>query len=103
MWVSTWLVSDCSRLPMSPGWGATADDIWCQPSGFSIGCDMLDGVTLDQLRTFLAAVDEGSFTAAGRRLGRAQSVVSHTLATMEERLGIRLFERFGRYPVLTRE
>lgn len=64
---------------------------------------MLDSVTMDQLRTFLAAVDEGSFSAAGRRLGRAQSVVSHTLATMEERLGIRLFERVGRYPVLTAE
>ena len=37
---------------------------------------MLDGITLDQLRTFIAAVDEGSFSAAGRRLRRAQSVVS---------------------------
>jgi len=37
--------------------------------------DMLDGVTLDQLRTFIAAVDEGSFSAAGRKLRRAQSVV----------------------------
>jgi DNA-binding transcriptional LysR family regulator len=31
---------------------------------------MLDGVSLDQLRTFVAAVDEGSFSAAGRRLNR---------------------------------
>jgi DNA-binding transcriptional LysR family regulator len=62
---------------------------------------MLDGITFDQVRTFLAAVDEGSFSAAGRKLGRAQSVVSQTLATMEERLGIRLFERVGRYPRLT--
>ena len=35
---------------------------------------MIDGVTLDQLRTFIAAVDEGSFSAAGRKLRRAQSV-----------------------------
>ena len=48
---------------------------------------MLDGVTLDQFRTFIAAVDEGSFSAAGRRLGRAQSVVSQTLANMEGQLG----------------
>ena len=41
---------------------------------------MLDGVSLDQLRTFIAAADEGSFSAAGRRLRRAQSVVSQTLA-----------------------
>jgi DNA-binding transcriptional LysR family regulator len=64
---------------------------------------MLDGVTLDQFRTFIAAVDEGSFSAAGRRLGRAQSVVSQTLANLEGQLGVQLFERGGRYPVLTGE
>ena len=44
---------------------------------------MLDGVSLDQLRTFIAAADEGSFSAAGRRLRRAQSVISQTLANLE--------------------
>jgi DNA-binding transcriptional LysR family regulator len=62
---------------------------------------MLDGVSLDQLRTFIAAADEGSFSAAGRRLRRAQSVVSQTLANLERRLGVKLFERRGRLPVLT--
>lgn len=62
---------------------------------------MLDGVTLDQMRTFLAAADEGSFSAAGRRLGRAQSVVSQTLANLEGQLGVRLFDRAARLPVLT--
>ena len=62
---------------------------------------MLDGVSLDQVRTFIAAVDEGSFSAAGRRLGRAQSVVSQTLATLEGQLGVQLFDRGARYPVLT--
>lgn len=62
---------------------------------------MLDGITIDQLRTFLAAVDQGSFSAAGRSLGRAQSVVSQTLATVEDRLGVRLFDRTRRYPTLT--
>jgi DNA-binding transcriptional LysR family regulator len=66
-----------------------------------VGADMLDGVSLDQLRTFLAAVDEGSFSAAGRQLGRAQSVVSQTLANLEGQLGVRLFDRTGRRPVLT--
>jgi DNA-binding transcriptional LysR family regulator len=56
---------------------------------------MLDGVTLDQFRTFVAAADEGSFSAAGRRLGRAQSVVSQTLANMEAQLGTKLFDRSG--------
>jgi DNA-binding transcriptional LysR family regulator len=62
---------------------------------------MLDGVSLDQLRSFLAAAEAGSFSAAARRLGRAQSVVSQTIANLEGQLGIRLFERAGRYPVLT--
>jgi DNA-binding transcriptional LysR family regulator len=62
---------------------------------------MLDGVSLDQLRTFIAAADEGSFSAAGRRLRRAQSVVSQTLANLEGQLGVRLFDRSGHLPVLT--
>ena len=64
---------------------------------------MLDGLTLDQLRTFIAAVDEGSFSAAGRRLRRAQSVVSETLAALEAQLGVTLFDRRGRLPVLTEQ
>ena len=64
---------------------------------------MLDAVTLDQLRTFIAAADEGSFSAAGRKLRRAQSVVSQTLANLEAQLGIKLFDRSARYPRLTEE
>ena len=64
---------------------------------------MLDGVTLDQLRTFIAAVDEGGFSAAGRKLRRAQSVVSQTLANLEAQLGVKLFDRSARYPRLTEE
>jgi DNA-binding transcriptional LysR family regulator len=64
---------------------------------------MLDGVTLDQLRTFIAAVDEGSFSAAGRKLRRAQSVVSQTLLNLEAQLGVQLFDRSERYPHLTDE
>ena len=64
---------------------------------------MLDGLTLDQLRTFIAAVDEGSFSAAGRKLRRAQSVVSQTLAALEGQLGVTLFDRRGRLPRLTEQ
>jgi DNA-binding transcriptional LysR family regulator len=64
---------------------------------------MLDGVSLDQLRTFIAAADEGSFSAAGRRLRRAQSVVSQTLANLEGQLGVKLFDRRGHLPVLTEQ
>jgi DNA-binding transcriptional LysR family regulator len=62
---------------------------------------MLDGVSLDQLRTFIAAAEEGNFSAAGRRLRRAQSVVSQTLANLEGQIGVKLFDRGGRAPKLT--
>ena len=62
---------------------------------------MLDGVSLDQLRTFVAAADEGSFSAAGRRLRRTQSSVSETIANLETQLGTTLFDRSGRYPRVT--
>jgi DNA-binding transcriptional LysR family regulator len=64
---------------------------------------MLDATTLDQLRTFIAAVDEGSFSAAGRKLRRAQSVVSQTLANLEAQVGFPLFDRSARYPRLTEQ
>src|ERR1700755_3688282 len=62
---------------------------------------MLDAVSLDQLRTFIAAVDEGSFSAAARKLLRAQSVVSETVSNLEDQSGVPLFDRSGRYPKLT--
>ena len=64
---------------------------------------MLDGVSLDQLRTFIAAADEGSFSAASRKLLRAQSVVSDTIRNLEEQIRVPLFDRSGRYPKLTQE
>lgn len=60
-----------------------------------------DGLSIDQLRTFIAAADEKSFSAAARKLRRAQSVVSQTLANLEQQLGVTLFDRRGRYPRLT--
>lgn len=58
--------------------------------------------TLDQLQLFLAVAETGSFSAAGRRLNRAQSVVSYAIANLEAQLGYRLFAREGtREPVLT--
>ncbi|MGG6894888.1 MULTISPECIES: LysR family transcriptional regulator [Rhizobium] len=64
---------------------------------------MLDGVSLDQLRSFIAAVDEGSFSAAARKVRRAQSVVSELVGNLEAQIGVVLFDRSGRYPKLTPE
>ena len=46
---------------------------------------MLDGVSLDQLRTFIAAVDEGSFSAAARKLDRGRSAVSGWVGSLDGR------------------
>ena len=58
--------------------------------------------TIDQLKVFLTVVEAGSFTAAARRLGRAVSVISYTIANLEQQLGISLFDREQtRTPTLT--
>lgn len=62
---------------------------------------IIDGLSLDQLRTFVAAADEGSFSAAARKLGRAQSAISELVRGLERQLGVTLFNRSGRYPQLT--
>ena len=49
--------------------------------------------SVDQLRVFLTVVEAGSFTAAAKRLGRAVSAVSYTIANLEQQLGISLFDR----------
>jgi DNA-binding transcriptional LysR family regulator len=58
--------------------------------------------TLDQLKVLLTVVDVGSFAAAARKLNRATSVVSYTIANLESQLGVALFDREStRKPQLT--
>ena len=64
---------------------------------------MLDGMTLDQIRTFVAVADSGSFRSGASRLLRVQSAVSHAIANLEFELGLALFDRTGYRPVLTPE
>ena len=45
-----------------------------------------DAITLDQIRVFEAVVETGSFSAAARRLNRAQSAVSYAIANLEAQL-----------------
>jgi DNA-binding transcriptional LysR family regulator len=60
--------------------------------------------SIDQLMVLLAVQEEGSFTAAARRLGRATSAVSYAIDTLEQQLGLSLFDRgTTRKPKLTRE
>ncbi|MGH6751667.1 MAG: LysR family transcriptional regulator [Bradyrhizobium sp.] len=58
--------------------------------------------TLDQLRAFIAVVDEGSFAAAARKLDKATSVISYTITNLEAQLGVALFDRKStKKPLLT--
>jgi len=58
---------------------------------------------LDQLQSFCAIADCGSFTEAARRVNKTQSAVSMQIKRLEERLGDELFLRDGRAVVLTEQ
>lgn len=62
---------------------------------------MIGEVTLDQLRVLQAVAEAGSFSAAARRLRRAQSAVSQAIANLERQLEVTLFDRSTRVPALT--
>ena len=62
---------------------------------------MFDALTLDQLRVFVAIADSGSFRAAARSLGRAQSGLSSAIANLEAELRLTLFDRSHHRPALT--
>ena len=57
----------------------------------------------DQLRSFLAIVDSGSFTRAAERVNKTQSAVSMHIRRLEEQLGCVLFVKQGRGAKLTAE
>ena len=56
---------------------------------------------LHQIRYALAVVDEGTFTAAAAACFVAQPSLSHAVGALERELGVELFRRVGRRPVLT--
>jgi DNA-binding transcriptional LysR family regulator len=52
--------------------------------------------TIDGMRTFVAVVSEGSFSAASERLGMSPQLVSKYVGQLEARLGARLLNRSTR-------
>lgn len=56
-----------------------------------------------ELKTLLAIAQQGSFTAAGERVGLTQAAVSAQMQRLEAQLGLRLFERTGRSARLNAE
>jgi DNA-binding transcriptional LysR family regulator len=55
----------------------------------------------NQVRAFLATVEEGSLSAAARALGLTQPTLGRQVSALEEELGVTLFERSGRTLILT--
>jgi len=62
---------------------------------------MYDPVTLDQLRAFVTVVEEGSFSAAARKLQRVQSAISASMANLESQLGVPVWDRSTKVATLT--
>ncbi len=62
---------------------------------------MMDPPNLDQLRSFLAIVEAGSFSGAARRLGVLQSTTSQRISRLEATVGRPLLERDTHHVALT--
>jgi DNA-binding transcriptional LysR family regulator len=62
---------------------------------------MIPALDIDVLKTFLAVVDEGSFTRAGQAVNKTQSAVSMQMKRLEDVLATAVFARDGRMSRLT--
>ena len=51
---------------------------------------------IDAMKVFVAAIDEGSLTGAGRKLGRSPTAVSRAIAFLEQHVGAQLLHRTTR-------
>lgn len=64
---------------------------------------MAKDVSLKQLRYFVAAADTGQFSMAAAKLFVSQSAITNAILLLEDRLGVRLFERQPHGVALTAE
>ncbi|GGK55770.1 LysR family transcriptional regulator [Amphritea balenae] len=60
-------------------------------------------MSLKTLKTLCAIAQQGSFAAAGDKLGLTQAAVSIQVRQLEEQLGTKLFDRIGRNQVLNHD
>src|ERR1700730_667538 len=71
---------------------------WLSGSAMAFDARLLSGI-----QVLVAAVETGSFVRAAASLGLTQSGVSRAVARLEQRVGIRLFDRTARAVALTDE
>ena len=62
---------------------------------------MYSDLEIGLLRTFIAIVDTGGLTAAGKKVGRTQPAITHQIGRLEQRLGRALFASDRRHIALT--
>jgi LysR family transcriptional regulator, transcriptional activator of the cysJI operon len=58
---------------------------------------------LDLIRLFVQVVEEKSYTQVARRLGVSQPAISNQMRVLEEKLGVKLFQRQGKSFTLTQQ
>ena len=58
-------------------------------------------ISPESLEAFAQSASLGSFSAAARRLGKSQSTISEAIARLEIDLGVTLFDRSAKSPVLS--
>ena len=64
---------------------------------------MSQDLDISLLRTFVAIVDTGGLTSAGRKVGRTQPAITHQIRRLEDLIGRPLFEDNRRKPSLTHD
>lgn len=58
---------------------------------------------LGHLECFVSSAENGSFSAAGRKLGLSPAAVGKNVTRLETLVGVRLFQRNTRQLILTEE
>ena len=64
---------------------------------------MIADLDIALLRTFVAIVDTGGLTSAGKKVGRTQPAITHQIKRLEDNLGRSLFGCDRRHLTLTRD
>lgn len=60
-------------------------------------------ISYEQIKSFVAVAETGSFSAAAKQLGKHRTTLGQVIGNLEIEVNMELFDRSGRYPVLTDE
>lgn len=63
--------------------------------------NQISNLDWNHVRAFLATAKNGSLSAAARVLGQTQPTLSRQISTLEQSLGVTLFERIGKRLIIT--